>query len=71
MQDDRQELLTRLFVMLTARLEDAHELGTTGQTSGLRTGRLRHAYQAMLHVRTPALMRPVNITCRESSRKPA
>lgn len=36
MQDDQQELLAQLFVMLTARLEDAHELAIAGQAGGRR-----------------------------------
>lgn len=40
MQDDRQELLAQLFAMLTARLEDAHELATAGQASNVRPGHL-------------------------------
>lgn len=40
MPNERQELLAQLFVMLTAKLEDAHPLAVAGQVSGIRAGRL-------------------------------
>lgn len=40
MPDERQEVLAQLFVMLTARLEDAHEFATAGQASGMKLDRL-------------------------------
>ncbi len=35
MQDDRQELLAQLFVMLTAKIENAHEVAIAGQGGGI------------------------------------
>lgn len=40
MQDERQEMLAQLFVMLTIRLEDAHECATAGQAHGVKLERL-------------------------------
>lgn len=40
MPNERQELLAQLFVMLTAKLEDAHHLAVAGQIMGTRPGRL-------------------------------
>lgn len=36
MPDEQQELLAQLFVILTAKLEDAHELAAAGQASGVK-----------------------------------
>jgi len=40
MPEERQEMVALLFVMLTARLEDAHEIAATGQASGVKLERL-------------------------------